>query len=102
MAMINISSVRQHTLRLLDKIVPGKGIELLSYKRDRSIAVIKLQGELYSIQENGFAVQEVSVNKKQLSRTLKTMIKREFPRSRKVRVVKLSDAAELDRHRPKI
>jgi hypothetical protein len=38
----------------------------------------------------------------QLGKELKTMIKREFPRSRKIRVFKFADPQELARERQKI
>ena len=47
-------------------------------------------------------VQEIHVGRDRLPRILKAMIKKEFPRSRKVRLFKFQDMAELDRVYQKI
>jgi len=102
MSLVNIGSVRSQVLRLLDRIEPPGGIELLSYKRNRSVAILCCHDGGYLVLEKGYAEQELAVGRDQLSRLLKTMIKREFPRSRKVRLFKFHDPAELDRIRKKI
>lgn len=102
MSLINIGSVRSQALRLLDRIEPPGGIELLSYKRNRSVAIIHQHNGRYLVRERGYEDQEIVVDRDQLSRLLKTVIKREFPRSRKVRLFKFRNPAELDRPRQKI
>lgn len=102
MALINIDTVIQETRRYLKKIIAPGGIELLSYKRNRSIAIIKENSDMYHIRENGYETEEVLVSATQLNRELKTRIGREFPRSRKVRLIKFQDPVELERSRQKI
>ncbi len=102
MSLINIGSVRSQALRLLDRIEPPGGIELLSYKRNRSVAIIHQHDGGYLVREIGYEEQEVVADRDQLPRLLKTVIKREFPRSRKVRLFKFRNPAELDRPRQKI
>ena len=102
MSLVNIDSVRNQTLRLLDRIEPPGGIELLSYKRNRSVAIICQHDGDYLVREKGYEEQEVAADRDQLPRLLKTLIKREFPRSRKVRLLKFQDPAELNRPRQKI
>lgn len=102
MALINIDTVIQETRRYLKKIIAPGGIELLSYKRNRSIAIIKENSDMYHIRENGYETEEVLVSATQLNRELKTRIGREFPRSHKVRLIKFQDPVELERSRQKI
>ncbi|PIE60816.1 MAG: hypothetical protein CSA31_00070 [Desulfobulbus propionicus] len=102
MALINISTVRKKTLSVLAKITPPGGVELLSYKRNRSFAIIKQDDEKFLVKERGYLEQEVVSDINSLPRVLKEMIKREFPRSRKVRLVIFQDPAELERQRQKI
>ncbi|MBM9537568.1 hypothetical protein [Desulfobulbus alkaliphilus] len=90
------------SLRALKKIQPPGGIELLSYKRNRGIALIKKQDDLVEIREHGYEEQVLEVTIDKLEKELKTMIKREFPRSRKVRLIKFADPRELERERQKI
>jgi hypothetical protein len=76
MSLINIGSVRSQVLRLLDKIDPPGGIELLSYKRNRSVAILCCHDGDYFVLEKGYAEQELAVDQDQLPRLLKTVIKR--------------------------
>jgi hypothetical protein len=87
---------------LLKKIEAPGGIELLSYKRNRSIAIIKKGATLVEVREDGYVRQVLELTPEQLGKELKTMIKREFPRSRKIRVFKFADPQELARERQKI
>ncbi len=95
MALLSIKSLRSHVLRLLARTRPPAGIELLSYKRDRSIIFICLQEGGYRVIERGFVQQDCIVEASALSRLLKTLIRREFPRSHKVRLLKFSSMAGI-------
>jgi len=61
-----------------------------------SVHGMVLPGGAYQVRERGYAAQELTVEGYKLSWLLKTLIKREFPRSRKVRLVKISCPEELD------
>lgn len=99
MSLINIDSVQRQVLQMLAKTEPPAGIELSSYKRNRSIAIAVLPEDLYTVCEKGYVEQEMQVDTSELAKVLKTMVKREFPRSRKVRIHKFSHPDELDRLR---
>ena len=102
MALVNIETVLTDTQRLLKKIPPPGGILLLSYKRNRGIAIIKRSAALVEVREDGYAELRLELTPEKLARELGTMIRREFPRSRKIRLIKFSDPEELDRERQKI
>lgn len=102
MALVNISTVLADTRRTLKKIDPPGGIELLSYKRNRGIAIIKKENGEIEIREHGYKEQCLRISQDKLAKELKTMLKREFPRSRKVRLIKFDDPGELDRLYQKI
>ena len=99
MSLVNIGTVQRQVLQMLAKIEAPAGVELSSYKRNRSIAITLLPGGHFSVRENGYVDQELEVAEADLAKLLKTMIKREFPRSRKVRIHKFSHPDELDRQR---
>ena len=99
MSLVPINSVLRHTLQLLAKIDPPGGLELLSYKRNRTVAILVLENDLVQVRERGYVNQTITIPRAQLNRTLKSMIKKEFPRSRQVRVFKLSDPGQVDRDR---
>lgn len=45
MALVNIDTVLQETIRIIRSCPPGSGIELMSYKRDRTVAIVKIDSE---------------------------------------------------------
>jgi len=67
----------------LKKIKNGEGILLQPYKKDRSVLVV-MQDNSYSVHERGFLQSDVIVEKKKIKKLLKTMCRREFPRSKKI------------------
>ena len=74
---------------MVDKLEPPQGVEILTYKRNRGITIIKIDHETLSIQERGYEENTVQVTTDGLAKQLKSIIKREFPRSRKVRIYQL-------------
>ncbi len=102
MALVNIDSVSRNLLQKLKKLSPPQGIELLSYKRNRSIAVLLLDDGKILVRERGYRDQEYVVEKSILAKHLKSLIKYEFPRSRKVRMYQVENSRELDIARKKL
>jgi len=97
MALIPIASLRRQVLSIMDRIGPAAGVLLLSYKRDRRVAIVYLDQDRFRIREDGFVHREKVVSRAELPRLLKTVIRREFPRSRKVRLIRIDETAALDR-----
>ena len=89
MALINIQSAIKRVQQIVRKLEPPQGVELLTYKRNRGITIIKIDENTVSIQEKGYAEQTMLVEISELGKKLKAITKREFPRSRKVRVYQL-------------
>jgi hypothetical protein len=89
MALINIKSAIKRVRQMVDKLEPPQGVEILTYKRNRGITIIKIDHETLSIQERGYEENTFQVTKDGLAKQLKSIIKREFPRSRKLRVYQL-------------
>jgi len=88
-ALVNIQSAINRVQQIVRKLEPPQGVELLTYKRNRGITIIKIDEQTVSIQERGYEEQTLLVEIGELGKTLKTITKREFPRSRKVRVYQL-------------
>ena len=102
MALVNIDSVLRNLLQKLKKLDPPQGIELLSYKRNRSIAVLLLDDGKILVRERGYRDNEQIIDKSLLSKHIKSLIKYEFPRSRKVRMYQVDDPLELEKVRKKL
>lgn len=102
MALINIDNIIQNILRLLKNTDVNAGLEIMSYKRNRAISITRLNDTKFLVIENGYEHEENTICKDQLGKHLKKLVKREFPRSRKVRIFKFTDSQQLERHHQKI
>ncbi len=85
--MVDIANVILVVIRKMSKLDEGGTLILLNYKRDRSLTLIKLDQHRILIKEKGFAVDEFEVDRDKLKKTLKSLLKKEFPRSNKVRIL---------------
>ena len=75
----------------MKKLPLGHAIDLRTYKRDRSLVIVRLPEEMFLVIEDGFAQHEFRVEAAGLPKLLKTLLKREFPRSNKVRLYQLGE-----------
>lgn len=94
MALINIDAVPKHIITLLNKNIHG--VELLTYKRNRGITITKDHKCLLHVSERGYHDEEWVIDQTSLQKLLKTLLKREFPRSRKVRMYQLKSPDDFD------
>jgi hypothetical protein len=101
MALINIDTAIKRVLQIAGKIEPPRGVEILTYKRNRGVSIIRLAEDSFLVRERGYEENEMQVCFADLARVLKSMAKREFPRSRQVRIYQLEgpDFLELERKR---
>jgi hypothetical protein len=102
MALINIASAIKRVQQIARKLEPPQGVEILTYKRNRGISIIKIDDDTLSVQERGYEENTYQVGLNELSKLLKSLCKREFPRSRKVRVYQLESPYCLGKKRQKI
>lgn len=103
--MIDIRNIRKVLLFRLGELPIGHALEVRTYKRNRSVLFARLSDDQYFIRENGYETRESVVPATKLSRTIKTLLKREFPRSNKVRLYTLGEfdpAAEAAPNRKKL
>ncbi|MCK5069495.1 MAG: hypothetical protein KAR01_03105 [Desulfocapsa sp.] len=89
MALLNIKTAIKRVQQIVAKLDPPQGVEILTYKRNRGVTIIKIDDDTLSIQERGYEDNTFQVTMGDLGKQLKTIAKREFPRSRKVRVYQL-------------
>ena len=85
--------VQEIVARLAD-LKDGEGVLLQPYKRDRSVYVIR-RGSCCHVVECGFIRKECLLEMNKIRKFLKTVCKREFPRSNKV-WLKLCAAEEVE------
>ncbi len=73
----------------LRNLPEGHCIDLRSYKRNRSLLFIMNNNEEILIIEDGYEKKKHIVSLGNVRKKLKSLIKREFPRSRKLRLYNL-------------
>ena len=102
MALLNIETSLKRALNMLKKSSASAGIEILSYKRNRGVAVLKLDDGRFLVRERGYNDEEFHANFSDLAKHLKSIMKREFPRSRKLRLYRLEGPEEINQPRKKM
>lgn len=83
--MLDKATAVHEVIRRLQKMNTGDSLQLLTWKRDRSLLLIK-EGNEVVVHERGFEENEFRVDLNKIKKLLKTLLKREFPRSHKIRV----------------
>ena len=75
----------------IDKLPVKHSIDLRTYKRNRSVLFIKEPQDKLRIIENGFEQMEFLIPTSKLEKSLKKILKREFPRSNKIRLYQMGN-----------
>lgn len=78
-------------LTRLKKLPIGKGLDLRTFKRDRSVTIMRRAEDRYNVKEDGFESQTFETDIKGMRKLLKMLLRREFPRSNKIRVYETSE-----------
>lgn len=87
--MIDVSALPDALREKLDKLPAGHALEIRSYKRDRFVVIVKTSSAELTFIEDGFFQQTFTAPADKLRKELKGIVKREFPRSNKVRLYQL-------------
>ena len=87
--MIDKTSAIETIINKLRKIPVGRGLDLRTYKRDRSVIIMRTNEDLFSVIEDGFEKEQFWTDLKGMKKLLKKLLKREFPRSNKIRVYEI-------------
>jgi len=76
-------------------------LDLRTYKRNRSVMIAKVADDDLLVVESGFFKEQFRVTPQKLKKLLKTLMKKEFPRSRKIRLYVLERFSEDEALNPK-
>ncbi len=85
--VIDAGEAVQVVLARLKKLPVAGSLELQTWKRDRSLVVVRETDGMVLVLEKGFRQQEYRMETGRLKNLLKTLLRREFPRSHRVRMV---------------
>ena len=76
------------------KLPIGHYIDIRTYKRNRYLLIIKLDNNTIRIIENGYSQMEYKIEKDKFHKLMKMLIKKEFPRSNKIRLYMMGEYIE--------
>jgi len=100
--MLDKSATVQAVQNKLDKLPCGHALDLRTYKRNRSVIILKQTEDTYRFIENGFTQERFTIPAAKVKKTLQKLLKKEFPRSRKVRLYDLGPWDEANDVPPKL
>lgn len=87
-------------LKRMKKLKVGQCVDMRSFKRNRSVVIVCCGEDSFRVVEDGF-FQEVWDNQstEKVKRLLKTLLKKEFPRSNKIRLYTLDSYEDANVNR---
>ena len=94
--MIDKSKIIDTVCEGLINLPAGHYMDLRSYKRNRSIIIVKTGESNLLIIENGHFKQTYQLHLDKLKKLLKTLVRKEFPRSRKLRLYVMGQFSEKE------
>ncbi|WP_252177808.1 hypothetical protein [Endozoicomonas sp. 4G] len=84
--MLEKSNLLTEIGRMLPSMTIGECLDIRSYKRNRIIVICRKEVDRYLLIENGFSQQSMTGHEVYILKALKKVIKKEFPRSNKLRI----------------
>jgi hypothetical protein len=89
--MLNKAQAIPTIINKLKKLPPGHYIDIRTYKRNRSVVIVKTHESQLLIIENGYEKQQVMVSWASIKKTLQKLFKKEFPRSNTIRLYSMGE-----------
>lgn len=90
--MIDKATAIPTLMRKLKKLPVGHAIDLRTYKRNRSVVIARTGDDEFDVVEKGFHEDRFLVPLSKMKKLLKNLLKKEFPRSTKMRLYDLGPA----------
>lgn len=99
--MLDKSKIIETVHERLKNLPTGHYLDLRTYKRNRSVIIAKMGEDDLLIIENGYFRERFRLKPEKLKKTLKTILNKEFPRSRKIRLYVMGRFTEEEALRTK-
>lgn len=84
--MIDKTKIIDTVCERLKKLPLGHYIDLKTYKRNRTVIIVKVNEKELLVIEDGYFTDRFLIKSDKLKKLLKTLLKKEFPRSKKIRL----------------
>ncbi|MCJ2164887.1 MULTISPECIES: hypothetical protein [unclassified Pseudodesulfovibrio] len=89
--MIDKATALETVLRRLDKLPMGHAMDMRTYKRNRSVLIRRTGPDAFEVTESGFHEERFLIPLSRMKKLLKGLLKKEFPRSTKIRLYDLGE-----------
>ena len=84
--MIDKTKIIDTVCERLKKLPLGHYIDLKTYKRNRTVIIVKIDEKKLLVIEDGYFKDRFLIKSDKLKKLLKILLKKEFPRSKKIRL----------------
>lgn len=84
--MIDKTKIIDAVCERLEKLPLGHYIDLKTYKRNRTVIIVKIDEKALLVIEDGYFKNRFLITYDKLKKLLKTLLKKEFPNSKKIRL----------------
>jgi len=84
--MIDKTEIIDAVNERLKKLPVGHYLDLRTYKRNRSVIIVKIGEDDLLIIEDGFFKERFHISSDKVKKLLTTLLRKEFPRSHKIRL----------------
>lgn len=97
--MIDKTVAQEAVLERLKRLPVGSALDMRTYKRDRCVLFVRTGEDTFDVLEQGFYEERwPGIGLARIRKLFKKFMKREFPRSTKIRVYTLEPFDEADWH----
>ena len=94
--MIDKTKIIDTVSQRLEKLPLGHYLDLKTFKRNRTVIIVKMDEKKLLVIEDGYFKNRFSIPPDKLKKLLKTLLKREFPRSKKIRLYVMGKFVDED------
>jgi hypothetical protein len=94
--MIDKTKIVDTVVERLKRLPVSHYLDLRTYKRNRSVVIVKQGEDEVLVIEDGYFKEQFRVSPEKLRKVLKILLRREFPRSRKIRLYVMGEFVEGD------
>jgi len=94
--MIDKTKIIDTVWERLEKLPIGHYLDLKTYKRNRTVILVKIDETKLLVIEDGYFKNRFLITPDKLKKLLKTLLKREFPRSKKIRLYVMGEFVDED------
>lgn len=94
--MIDKTKIIETVIERLKNLPLGHYLDIRTYKRNRSVIIVNQSPEQLLVIQNGYEFERFEIKPDRLKKLLKNLLKKEFPRSTKVRLYTMGAFEEAE------